>query len=392
MTFKLRVYNLLKYLSKDNIIHLISFYAKDSERQFEGEISNFCERITLIKKRTYSLYCRIGYGLRRYSYDSNCSKSLALQQEIDNALTQFSFDVAHIDSTYMAQYHTDVRIPTIIVASDCSSMRLEQYYQKEKNFVRRLSLWFRYGRMRNFEKDYLGKFKKCIMLAEVDKEAIKSILPQIDCDVIPNGINLNYFYYGFQPSGREFNIIFTGIMSYLPNVDAVIYFAREIFPLIMKKVKNCHFSIVGKNPRQDVIDLKKENSHITVTGEVADIREYLKKGQVYVCPLRLGSGIKNKLLEAMAFGIPIVASAFSVQGSIDAIDGKDLMISDEPVDFAEKVITLLNDKALQLRLSHNARALVEKKYSWEGVIKQYEKCYEGVISECQTPLAPVKLP
>jgi glycosyltransferase involved in cell wall biosynthesis len=381
---RLKTYNLLKYLSEANEIRLISFYESEEQRGLLGEISQFCESIKLIKKDTYTVSKRCINILKRYPYSSKVYYSAALHKEIEDILSRGDVDIAHFDSTYMAQYFPKSSVPSIIVPHDCVSLQLSQRYQMEKNLFRRAREWYFYKRSQNLEKDYFGKFDKCIVVAEADKKAIRTILPQLDCIVIPNGVDFHHFNYGYENEKKDMNMIFTGNMNVLPNSDAALYFAREIFPLVRNKIKDAYFHIVGRNPVPEILKLSDEDDHIIVTGEVEDMREYLRKALVYVCPMRFGSGIKNKLLEAMAYGVPIVASGMAVKGSLDVVNGKDVFMSDKPFDFAEKVIALLNDKNMRLKFSENARTVIVEKYSWENVIKQYIKCYEDVICHHKT--------
>ena len=163
-------------------------------------------------------------------------------------------------------------------------------------------------------------------------------------------------------------------MSWFPNVDAVEFFVHDIFPTVRESFPEAEFWIVGADPSEKVLALK-EFSGVHVTGTVADIREPVWKAAVYVSPLRYGLGCKNKILEAMALGVPIVATPKSLTGT-PIKDGRDLLVAEDASQFAETVKKLLSDEALRRSLAEEARRLVEKNYSWDGIAKQFENFYE----------------
>ena len=177
--------------------------------------------------------------------------------------------------------------------------------------------------------------------------------------VVPNGIDLEYFLPRHDPP--KDTIIFTGAMNYFPNIDGVLYFHKEVFPLIKREVPSGKFIIGGMEPTRSIKRL--EGNDTVVTGFVQDMRKYMRQASVCVIPLRIAKGIQNKILEAMAMEIPVVATSVANSG-IDATDRKENFIADDPQTFARSVIELLGDTQLRESLAANARSFVEKHYSW----------------------------
>jgi len=166
-------------------------------------------------------------------------------------------------------------------------------------------------------------------------------------------------------------------MDFYPNEDASIYFINDIFPLVKKKIPEVKLYLVGRNPTERLVNFVKNEKDVIMTDEVGDIREYYKKVSVIVSPIRLGSGIKNTVLQAMAMSKAIVATNQAVK-AIDAENGKDVLIADEPEQFAENVIKLLNNQELKNELEKNARKLVVDKYSWKAHAEKFQKIYSDI--------------
>jgi polysaccharide biosynthesis protein PslH len=191
--------------------------------------------------------------------------------------------------------------------------------------------------------------------------------------VIPNGIDLDYFD-GRQEERQAATLLFVGNYDYLPNVDAALVLAEQILPEVRRQMPEARLQLVGNAPPPKLLAL--QSDYLEVTGRVEDIRPYYAQATVFVCPLRIGAGIKNKLLEALAMRLPIVANALSIEG-IAAKHGETLLVA-EIETMAATIVKLLQDKGLQLRLSVNSRALIESHYSWQTVAEAYRQLYQSL--------------
>ena len=193
--------------------------------------------------------------------------------------------------------------------------------------------------------------------------------------VIPNGVDLEYFAYRPQPEAGR--IVFTGNMSWPPNEDAAEHFARDLLPAIRSAIPGATFWIVGAEPSSRVQNLS-SLAGVHVTGTVEDIRPWISSAAVYASPLRFGLGVKNKILEAMATGAPIVATSRSLSGT-PLVDGRHAMIADDDAKFGDAVVQLLADPALCESLSREARRKVEAENSWSAVASRYEAEYREAL-------------
>jgi len=167
-------------------------------------------------------------------------------------------------------------------------------------------------------------------------------------------------------------------MDYRPNHESMIYFMKEILPLLKKATPNITLTIAGKNPTHDLIELAQKNPEIKLTGFVKDLRPYFNECMIYVAPIISGAGMKNKILEAWAMSKPVVASSMSCIG-LKAVDGQNCLIADSPHAFAEKIILLFSDLNLRNKLAQNARSTAKELYSWQSRARMLEDIFSEVI-------------
>jgi glycosyltransferase involved in cell wall biosynthesis len=232
---------------------------------------------------------------------------------------------------------------------------------------------------RRFESFMFTPYARTVVVSERDREELLGINPALNIDVIPNGIDVDYFQV--QNVEREpATLLFTGNYEYTPNVDAALRLAYAVLPEVRKVVPSVRLWLVGNAPPPEILALQDSGSGlkptVLVTGRVPDVRPYLAQATAFVCPLRLGAGIKNKILEALAMGLPVVATPLSVDG-IGVQHGESALITDER-HMANEVIRLLQDDDLKRKLSESGRVLIEERYRWAQVAALYEDLYRSV--------------
>jgi glycosyltransferase involved in cell wall biosynthesis len=229
---------------------------------------------------------------------------------------------------------------------------------------------------RQYEGFMFTPYTRTVVVSEKDRDELHGISPALAVEVIPNGVDLTQFTPHSEPREPHM-LLFTGNFEYAPNVDAAIFLAQVIMPRVLARVPSALLLLVGNAPPQEVNDLG--NKRILVRGRVPDLKPYLANAAAFVCPLRFGAGIKNKILEALAMGCPIVATPLSVDG-IAARDGQELLVTNADA-MADAVVRVLEDKALATRLGANGRRLIEERYTWAHVAAAYEKLYHEIVSD-----------
>ena len=203
----------------------------------------------------------------------------------------------------------------------------------------------------------------------------------INPEIIPNGVDTTYFStrYAVRTTHDDNSLVFTGSLDWFPNEDGLIYFFTEIYPLIKRKAPQVNIAVVGKNPSRRLLNFSKKDNSINFTGRVDDVRTFITNAKVFIVPLRIGGGTRLKILEAMASGVPVVSTSIGAEG-LDAKNNEQLLIADSPREFAEKVISIMEDKELEMRLGGEGRKFVEEKYNWKIVGDKLNGTYRKVVN------------
>jgi glycosyltransferase involved in cell wall biosynthesis len=240
---------------------------------------------------------------------------------------------------------------------------------------------FELGRTRVFEVGALARFDHVLVTSPVDRKELLDLVPKdvisTPVSVIPNGVDLDYYKSGEGIEREPATVVFSGKMSYHANITMALYLANEIMPIVWRQRPDVRLSIVGKDPPGNIQALR-GNPVIEVTGTVDDIRPYVQKATVAAVPLIYGAGLQNKVLEAMACATPVVATPGAVS-ALQAQDGRDLLVAQEAEDFANHILSIIEDTTHQISIGQAGRGYVEKYHRWDVVAGQLEGIYHEVI-------------
>lgn len=386
----LRIFNLLKYLSKkhEHNITLVALKERTKESKYVHDLRRYCDVIETIEMPEGGLSLKMviyviknTLSLRNIFSKNhgflNSRYSPKMQRKVMEMLKTSDFDLIFVDHLYMACYVLDMNLPKVVDVKDAMIKTIYGSYAHEKKFFKKIYWLMRYYITKRYEKKvYKKKFDMWIMVTPYDRDILRAYLPNLNISVIPNGVDTDYFKP--MPIEQDFpSLIFVGDMGSQPNVAAVIYFYNEIYSLIKERVTNIKLYIVGRHPPGEISQLASDNS-VIITGYVKDVRPYLARASVVVTPMIFGMGIKNKILEAMAMGKPVISTSIGARG-IDVSPGENIIIADEPKEFANRVVELLEDEQLRLKIVHNGRRLVESNYSWEKMADMLNDVFEGIV-------------
>lgn len=222
----------------------------------------------------------------------------------------------------------------------------------------------------DYEKHIARSFSHALVCTAVEQREFALLIPGVPVSLVGNGVDLDYFRPGGHAKQPR-SIAFTGVMDYFPNVDAVVWFCNEALPLIQAQIPEARFVICGSRPNGAVRRLAKKRG-VTVTGGVPDTRPYLDRAEVFVAPLRMARGIQNKLLEALAMGLPCVASTAAWSGTV-VPQGEEILTADEPKEFADHVVRLLREGDFRAAMAREARATAEANYRWEAQLATLDR-------------------
>ena len=297
-----------------------------------------------------------------------------LQGPLREEISSFNPDVVHVSTGSLAAVGRYLQgIPTVLAALDAWHLNVEAWADQARG-LRRAILRTEADRVRRFEATDFARFDRVVVVTDEDRLALLSVNPDLTVEAIPNGVDVEKFAprTSERVPGR---ILFTGVMSYAPNVAAAETLARDILPTVRESHPEAHLVIIGRRPNARVLALA-ELDGVEVTGEVDEMEPWLSSGALYACPMVSGTGIKNKLLEAMANGLPCVATRLAVQG-LEVTGGGQLLLGATNEELAAQILALLDDPARASELGVAARSYVTDHHSWAAVARAYEGVYRA---------------
>ena len=371
---KMRAWLVLKHLAQRHKVTMIC-YAEEAQLG-SPHLQQACESVHAIKPLAkvgpISLYVRMLFGLfsaepfaikRRYSKEYN--------DQVKKVLQEKNIDLIVCDSLYQAVYVPEKKYKTLLNEHNIESVIIERYAELEKNSLKAWYARYELKRMKQFEEKIWNSVELILVCSDIDKAQVQGRCSLAKIEIVANGVDLPALT---AEEEEPFRLTYTGLIGWHPNEDAVMYFAKEMYPLIKQAMPQVCWWIVGKGPSAAVKQLANEGS-ITVTGAVERIEPYIKRSAVIVVPLRIGSGTRLKILEALAMKKAVVSTSIGCEG-LEVEHKKNILIADTYQDFANAVIGLLNDPQKRKSLGESGRRLVEEKYSYEVIGKEIGKIIE----------------
>lgn len=373
---RLIIWHLARELSqRDYTLDLLALTQFENDWQTVSEYEQFFHSVELFEesKRSPLLYLqRALLEGRRFPQKASQAWQGNMWRAIEQFLATEKYDLVHLFGGVQVYEFAQLlaNIPTIITPYESFSLYLKRVAEQKGSFTTHINRLM----ARHYENWMYRPYRRTVVLTREDKAELLDINPKLAIEVIPNGIDLTYFSGG-QAEREPATLLFIGNYEYEPNLDAAFVLAKQIFPIIQQTITDVRLQLVGYNPPTELQAL--QSSTIEITGSVPDVRPYLAQATAFVSPLQIGAGIKNKVLEALAMGIPVVASPISIEG-IQAKDSEQVLIANIE-KMPEKVIHLLQNRRLQKNLSQSGRSLIEAKYSWRSVADRYEVLYRALM-------------
>ena len=384
---QIRVYNLIQRIAKHHDVALAAFLASAEQAKAIAHLEELgCKVITnTIGEHRHPLAHLPGlvrFGLAGTPLELKFLYSQELAKKIRNLATAIDFDIVQIEKERMALYLEALPLreecKKILVFHNISSVQFARIARVTRRPIKKLRALLHSLQTRRWEPRYAERFDRCATLTAVDRRILLAANPRLQVDIIPTGIDTQ-IYHPLPQDNIMPKFLFIGSMNYSPNIDAVLYFCHEIFPYIRRMLGVAEFWIVGNNPVPEVRRLSGDS--VYVTGRVEDILPYYAKTSICVVPLRAGSGIRGKILEAMALGRPVVSTSIGCEG-IEIEDGKHLLIADSPLEFAKAAVRLVTDKKTYRSITAEAREYVVAKYDWEDIVDKLLRIYEELARSC----------
>jgi glycosyltransferase involved in cell wall biosynthesis len=360
---------------------LLSFAKPEEVSEAPSLTGQVCREVDLIPMVLSSLSASKSY-LHRFL--ALCSAtpfavrrlaSKAMRQRVRHHLEGGIFDAAICDTTYSAVNLPATRVPIVINCHNLEHRILQRYAALERNPLKKLYAWSEAMKLRRWEQHVLQGAAVGMACSEHDRELLQTLAPDLRLAVVPNIVDTDT--YQPQAEGDSRTVIYQGGMDWFPNRDAVNYFVQEILPLVRREAGGVRFVVAGRNPSEAFRKRYAGVPNMEFTGTVPDMQPVIARATVCVVPLRMGSGTRLKILEAAAMGKPVVSTRLGAEG-LDLEDGREILLADEPREFARAVCELLSNPQRRRALGKAARKKVEEMYSLVSLRRAIRAALQGI--------------
>jgi sugar transferase (PEP-CTERM/EpsH1 system associated) len=374
---KIRAYHQIRAIAARHEVDLFTLADDRADLVHQQALEKYCRTVTVRHLNpTLARWCALPYLLTTRPLTLPYFYSAQLAADVRVAFAARSYDRIFVYCSAMAQYvEPDWQVPAVLDMVDVDSDKWSQYagFSQFPFSV----IYRREGRtLRVYEKKTCGRFATMLVTTQREAKLARQIAGTANVHTIANGVDTGYFSaQAVPPVSARPALIFTGDMSYFPNEDAVVWFARNVYPLVRRSIPELRFFIVGRNPGRHVQQLGRIDG-IVVTGFVPDVRTYLAQAQVSVAPFSIAAGIQNKILEAMSYGLPVVATSRVAQGLSDEA-ARLVDIADDAEAMAAAVVRLLCDPQLARQKGAAGRSRVASDYSWDRSLGQVLQLLEN---------------
>ncbi|MGA3092264.1 MAG: glycosyltransferase family 4 protein [Terriglobales bacterium] len=380
---KIRSYNILRRLARDQELTLISYYGGRRDPDYEAALpAQFPRAVVLYTaapdsdglRGVVDYLCKLPrlapYSISKFTHPT-------VRATIRKLLTGGQFDIAICDFLAASlNFPAKLPIPCILFQHNVESSLWQRMATTETHPLRKLSYTLEAARMSRYERRTLARFHHVIAVSENDRQQMLEMDPRCEITVNPTGVDTKQFQVAPPSTITPPRIVFTGSMDWEPNLDAMEYFCGQIWPRILAEFPDAIFQIVGRNPLARVQRLASPS--VEVTGTVPSVTDYLRDASVVVVPLRIGGGTRLKIYEAMAMGKALVSTSVGAEG-LSFENGRDLLLADDAAAFGDAIILLLRDTQARRRIEQAAVELAAQ-FDWSVVVEQFVEVLQRVAS------------
>lgn len=378
--FGIRVYQLVAHLSQRHQVSVVCA-AQPGEEDKAAELARVCHSVHTVPSPLTSEGAKRRAQLRSMvaldSFQSRSARTPEMIAMVDGLLAAEPFDIVQFESTQMSALTIRTGTKWILDEHNVEYELLHRMYQTERSPLRKFYNFCEYVKVRREEVRSWARADGCVVTSERERVMVAEREPRQRLHVSPNGVDTDYFAPSSEPVDPN-SMVYSGLMSYRPNIDAVVFFVRDVLPLVLEKNPQAHFTIVGLDPSPEVKQLA--GPSVTVTGGVPDVRPYTARAAAFVVPLRMGSGTRLKILEGLSMSKAIVSTAIGCEG-ISVVDGEHLLVADSATELADAILRVMHDAELAAALGRAGRELVEREYGWGLIARGLEEFYARVLDE-----------
>ncbi|HXA03050.1 MAG TPA: glycosyltransferase [Cytophagaceae bacterium] len=367
---KLRAYYQLRHLSKKNDLYIVCLIESLPSIEAINHLRQFCKELILVKhepaKKVTNLFLSL---FNAKPFQVNYFSSSEMKNKINMLINKENIDLCYVQLVRLVE-NIPFGLPTKYYLDYMDALsegmnkrfRFSDWYEKPLVSAEA-------GRLGNYEQKVFNRFDGCSIISSSDADFFTDAQKK-RLDIIPNGVSEDFFTT--ENPSKEYDIIFTGNMNYHPNIQACKFLVNNILPKLQNDNPDIKICLAGTNPHAEVRTLS--GVHVVVTGYVKDIKDFLSMSRLFVAPLFSGSGLQNKLLEAMAAGLPVITTQLAGM-ALNAENDKHFILCEDADAFAENIIRLLRDKKEAERIGSQGKKFVKEHFNWETNNKKLEDCF-----------------
>lgn len=374
-----RSYNLIKRLSSlGHEITLFSLVKNTDERKYLGELEKYCKEVQVFhrsaKPWTIGNILRTGFSFYPFLVIRNWASEE--KSAIAEKLKTENFNLIHAETFYVMPHIPKTRVPILLVEQTVEYLVYSHYAESYPNLFLRPFLYFDVLKMKYWEKIFWGQANKVAAMSEEDKQIMLSESPGLDVDIVPNGVDSDFFGKPVASRSKMPIVLYLGNFTWLQNREAVKVLVEDVWPKIKAAIPLAKLWIIGKDAQKFFPNL---STDIRIE-EVSDVRSVYQRASVLVAPIYGGGGTRYKNFEAFASGLPVITTSIGI-GGIDARDGVEVIIRDRPEELAKAVIELLNNPNQARKIADSAKRLVKDKFDWDPIARNLSWIYEQLGRE-----------
>ncbi len=385
--FATRILNLSRQLAHRHRISLLCYQYPDEGENVLQLSDVFTVVHAILRPRQTARRQRmaqIASTIRPIPYQRVKVRSSQLARAVADLHAREHFDVIQVETAQMAWFDTPRGTPLVIDEHNLEYELFQRMADGERSPIRKAYYALESAKLRRLELRSWRQAAGCVFTSDREELMVRKQHLANATATVPNGVDVDFFRPDPDTTVDPHSLIFTGLMDYRPNTDAVLHFVKDVLPHVRRVYPAVRFSAVGQGVTPEIASL--HSPHVSTTGWVKDVRPYFSRAACVVVPLRMGSGTRLKVLEAMAMGRPVVSTPLGCEG-IDVRHGEHLLIASDPAEFAVHVLRLLDDPDFAARLGAQGRQLVESRYSWAVAANRLDDFHSLVIGNRQTQTA-----
>lgn len=375
-----RWYHLIKLLSQEHQITLMSLIKDDKEKEYLPEIEKYCEKV-MVFKRPKSPWTFRNLFLTAVSFNPLVViRNLSIEERsaVKKELASNKYDVIHAETFYVMPHIPETSVPIVLVEPTIEFSVYQHYVDNEVPFLLKPIYLFDVVKLKFWEKYYWKRASGLFAVSGEDKKIMQDEIPGIKVGIIPNGVDVDYFEEKKVSKKVPPRILYHGDYKWMQNVEAVNILIKDIWPIVKERVRGAKLWISGRNVPDKIIEFSKNDSDIEISESLKDNRDAYKAASVLVTPIMSPGGTRLKVLEAMASGLPVVSTPVGVAG-LGITQGKQALVSQDINELAEMTVRVLKNKKLAEKIAVEGKSFVSANFDWHSIVSRLDKVYNQLL-------------